>query len=71
MIDQVTLVPDAVELAIVLHGDLAALLRFAANKRNPDVLSEAGVLGTLLSEESWVAGTRNTRFLRLREPYQS
>ena len=49
----------ALELAIVLRGDLAAILRFAANKKNPDVLSEAGVLGALLSQESLVAGTRN------------
>jgi hypothetical protein len=50
-IDQVTLVPDEAELAIELRGDLAAILRFAANKKNPDVLSEVGVLGTLLSQE--------------------
>ena len=52
------------ELAIVLRGDLAAILRFAANKKNPDVLSEVGVLGALLSQESLVAGTRNTRSRR-------
>ncbi|MER8778886.1 recombinase family protein [Mesorhizobium sp. M0977] len=57
LVDQVTLVPDAEELAIVLRGDLAAILRFAANKKNPDVLSEAGVLGALLPQESLVAGT--------------
>lgn len=33
----------------------------AANKKNPEILSEAGVLGALLSQESLVAGTRNTR----------
>ena len=64
LVDQVTLVPDAEELAIVLRGDLAAILRFAANKKNPDVLSEAGVLGALLSQESVVARTRNTRYRR-------
>jgi hypothetical protein len=47
LVDQVTLVPDEAELAIVLRGDLAAILRFAANKKNRDVLSEAGVLGAL------------------------
>jgi site-specific DNA recombinase len=57
LVDQVTLVPDEAELAIVLRGDLAAILRFAANKKNPDLLSEAGVLGALLSQESLVAGT--------------
>ncbi len=56
--------PDEAELAIVLRGDLAAILQFAANKKNPAVLSEAGVLGALLSQESLVAGTRNQRFLR-------
>jgi site-specific DNA recombinase len=60
LVDQVTLVPDEAELAIVLRGDLAAILRFAANKKNPD-------LGALLSQVSLVAGTRNTRFLRLIE----
>jgi site-specific DNA recombinase len=56
LIDQVTLVPAEAELAIVLRGDLAAILRFAANKKNPAVLSEAGVFGALLSQESLVAG---------------
>ncbi|WP_183709956.1 hypothetical protein [Bradyrhizobium sp. ERR14] len=59
LVDQVTLVPDAKELVIVLRGDLAGVLRFAA-KKNPDVLSEVGLLGALLSQESLVAGTRNT-----------
>ena len=59
LVDQVTLVPDEAELAIVLRGDLLAILRFAANKKNPDVLSEVGVLGTLLSQESVVAGERS------------
>ena len=48
LVDQVTLVPNEAELAIVLRGDLAAILRFAANKKTPAVLSEAGVLGALL-----------------------
>ena len=39
--------PDEAELAIVLRGDLAAILRFAANKKNPAVLSEAGGFGCL------------------------
>jgi site-specific DNA recombinase len=65
LVDQVTLVPTEDELAIVLRGDLAAILRFAANKKNPDVLSDAGVLDALLSQESLVAGTRNKRPLRL------
>lgn len=48
--------PEGSDLQIVLRGDLAAILRFAANKKNPDVLSEAGVLTDLLSQESMVAG---------------
>jgi site-specific DNA recombinase len=56
LVDQVTLVPDADKLAIVIRGDLAAMLRFAADKKNP-ALSEGGVLDRLLSQESLVAGT--------------
>ncbi|MGY4476883.1 hypothetical protein [Bradyrhizobium sp. USDA 3364] len=56
LVDQVTLVPDGEELAIVLRGDLAAILRFAAGKKNPDFLSEAGALDGLLSQASVVAG---------------
>ena len=63
-IDQVALAPNEAELAIVLRGDLAAILRLAANKKNPAVLSEAGVLGALLSQVSSVAATRNTRSRR-------
>jgi site-specific DNA recombinase len=62
LVDQVALVPDDAELAIVLRGDLAAILRFAANKKKTDVLSEAGVLGALLSQESLVAGRRHHRY---------
>ncbi|MFB6418992.1 hypothetical protein [Bradyrhizobium tunisiense] len=47
---------DQAERAIVLRGNLAAVLRFAANKKNPDVLSVAGVWGALLSQELLVAG---------------
>jgi len=43
LVDQVTLVPEEAKLAIVLRGDLAAMLRFASNKNNPNVLSDAGV----------------------------
>jgi site-specific DNA recombinase len=56
LVDQVTLVPEAEQLAIVLRGDLAAILRFAAGKKNPDFLSEAGALDGLLSQASVVAG---------------
>ena len=56
LVDQVALVPDGNELSIVLRGDLAAMLTFAANRKRPDLLSEAGLLG-LLSPVSVVAGT--------------
>ncbi|MCK1699926.1 recombinase family protein [Bradyrhizobium sp. 146] len=56
LIDRVTLVPDGEQLAIILRGDLAAILRFAAGKKNPDFLSEAGALDGLLSQASVVAG---------------
>jgi site-specific DNA recombinase len=56
LIDQVTLVPDEDDLAIVLRGDLAAMLSFASDKRKPGFLSEAGLLGDLVSPVSVVAG---------------
>ena len=59
-----TLVPDNGELAIVLRGDLGAILRFAAGKKNPDFLAEAEALDNLLSPGSLVAGGRNSRSLR-------
>jgi site-specific DNA recombinase len=34
----------------VFTGWIPAILRFAANKKNPDFLSEVGVLGALLSQ---------------------
>jgi hypothetical protein len=43
LVDQVTLVPNEAELAILLRGDLAAILRFVANKKNPAPLSESGI----------------------------
>jgi site-specific DNA recombinase len=55
LVDQITLVPEAGALSIVLRGDLAALLSFASNKQKPSDLSAAG-LG-LLVQGSLVAGT--------------
>ena len=57
LVDQVSLVPEDDGLSIVLRGDLAAILTFAANKKRPDFLSEAGLLGDLISPVSVVAGT--------------
>jgi len=64
LVDQVTLVPENGELAIVLRGDLGAILRFAAGKKNPDFLAEAEALDNLITPESLVAGTGNRRSLR-------
>jgi len=61
LIEQVTLMPDNEELAIILRGDLGAILRFAAGKKNPDFLSEAEALDNLLSQGSLVAGVRHYR----------
>ena len=53
----------AYELAIVLRGDLGAILRFAAGKKDPDFLSEAEALDNLLgaSMASRKAGRRNAK----------
>jgi site-specific DNA recombinase len=56
LVDRVTLLPDGNESGIVLRGDLAAILSFAADKKQPDLLSEAGLPGDLVSPGSVVAG---------------
>ncbi|MFC7397315.1 hypothetical protein ACFQU1_08925 [Chelatococcus sp. GCM10030263] len=56
LVDQIELVPEGKDLQIMLRGDLAAILRFAANKKNPGVLSDAGFWGALLSQEPMIAG---------------
>ncbi len=56
LVDQVTLVPENGELAIVLKGDLAAMLSFAAHKKKPGVHLEAGHSGDSGSPVSLVAG---------------
>ena len=57
LVDQVTLVPENGELAIVLRGDLAAMLSYAANKK-PGAVSGAGP-EALAVQASLVAGMRN------------
>ncbi|MCA2411308.1 recombinase family protein [Rhizobium leguminosarum] len=79
LVERIELVPDGEELAIVLRGDLAAILTFACGKKNPAFLEEAAVLEDLMgpkrkkplhdrglvgSQGSLVAGKRNTRSLR-------
>ena len=56
LVDQVTLVPEKGKLAIVLRGDLAAMLSFASNKK-PGTISGTG-LSVLASQASLVAGAR-------------
>ncbi len=57
LVDRVTLVPENGELVIILRGDLAAMLSFAANKK-PGSISGTGLLA---SQVSLVAGARNRR----------
>ena len=55
LVEQVTLVPEENELGIVLRGDLAAMLVFAANKKKPDFLTETGLLRDLMEPGALVA----------------
>ena len=58
LVSAIELRPEDSKLGIVLRGDLAAMLAFAAHKKKPGApLLEAGVLGALLSQESLGAGT--------------
>jgi site-specific DNA recombinase len=53
----VTLVADNGALAIILRGDLGAILRFAAGRKDHKFLAESEALDNLLSPGSLVAGT--------------
>ncbi|SDA99838.1 hypothetical protein SAMN03159448_06754 [Sinorhizobium sp. NFACC03] len=44
LVERIELVPDGEELAIVLRGDLAAILSVACGKKNPAFLGETAVL---------------------------
>jgi len=48
LVSRIELVPDGKELAIVLRGDLAAILTFASGKKNPDFLQEREILDRLM-----------------------
>ncbi|WP_190242157.1 hypothetical protein [Bradyrhizobium algeriense] len=53
LVDQVTLVPEAEQLAIVLRRDLAAILRFVAGKKNPTSSRKPGLeLCGILGDEA-------------------
>src|SRR5216684_1256415 len=56
LVDRVTLLPNEHKLGIVLRGDLAAILSFAAGEKKPDLLSEAGLPSDSVSPGSVVAG---------------
>jgi hypothetical protein len=56
LVDQITLQPDGNGLAIVLRGDLAAMLSFAANTKKPGLRGETGLIYDPGSQASLVAG---------------
>ncbi|MBB2198800.1 recombinase family protein [Gluconacetobacter sp. 1c LMG 22058] len=56
LVSQITLQPTDGELAIILRGDLAAILQFAAHKKNATVHPDSGVLDAFVSQVSLVAG---------------
>ncbi|GAJ30710.1 recombinase family protein [Acidomonas methanolica] len=62
LVSQITLQPADGELAIILRGDLAAILQFAAHKKNATVHPDSGVLDAFVSQVSLVAGTRSGRY---------
>jgi site-specific DNA recombinase len=65
LVSAIELTPENGDLAIVLRGDLAAMLSFASNKKEPRAPArEAKLSESLLSQALSVAGTRSTRWLR-------
>jgi len=66
LVSQITLQPADGELAIILRGDLAAILQFAAHKKNATVHPDSGVLDAFISQISLVAGAG--LLLSLRQP---
>lgn len=48
LVSRIELVPEGEELAIVLRGDLAAMLTSAGGRKNPDFLKEKALLEELL-----------------------
>jgi len=50
LVDRIVLVPEDDKLAIVLRGDLAAILRFVAGRKNPAILSEMAVIDGMLAD---------------------
>lgn len=61
LVDQITLQPEGKGPAIVLRGDLAAMLSFAENTKKPGLLGETGLVCDRGSQASLVAGACNNR----------
>ncbi len=55
LVDRITLQPEGKGLAIVLRGDLAAMLSFAANTKKPGLRGETGLSSDRGSQASLVA----------------
>jgi site-specific DNA recombinase len=53
LVERIELVPNGDELAIVLRGDLAAILRFACGKKNPDFMGETAALEELMGNATF------------------
>jgi site-specific DNA recombinase len=53
LVERIELVPNGDELAIVLRGDLAAILRFACGKKNPDFMGETAALEELIGNAAF------------------
>ena len=60
LVARIELVPNGDELAIVLRGDLAAILTFACGKKNPDFLEQTAVLEGLMGEAA-VSGAQKRK----------
>ncbi|RVG06480.1 recombinase family protein [Sinorhizobium meliloti] len=60
LVARIELVPNGDELAIVLRGDLAAILTFACGKKNPDFLGQTAVLEELMGEAA-VSGAQKRK----------
>jgi hypothetical protein len=63
LVERIELAPNGDELAIVLRGDLAAIVTFACGKENPTFLEETAVLEELIGP-SKVTGLRTQKASR-------
>lgn len=61
LIDRILLVPEGDKLAIVLRGDLAAILRFVAGRKNPAILTEMAVIDGMLADNYDVGRPRKAK----------